>query len=151
MHIPNDREYLDYHRVLCGLPRLGTPGPTIRARREAAGRMSVDNTEWQEAKGHQYCPMFRREPDADSLLTVYVYNCAKEWAWTADTFQGVSISGNMLCKTREQAQEAAEAALAHWRDSQRMREWLTVFSTMTPERFKPEYALDALNGGWVDV
>ena len=28
MYIPNDREYLDYHRVLCGLPRLGAPGPT---------------------------------------------------------------------------------------------------------------------------
>jgi hypothetical protein len=49
------------------------------------------------------------------------------------------------------AQEAAEAALAHWRDGVRLREWLTVFSTMTPDRFKPEHALDALNGGWVDV
>ena len=110
-----------------------------------------DASEWSEVTGAWKCQMFQREPDADSLLTVCIHNSAGEWEWTVDIFQRVSISGNMTCATKEEAQEAAEAALAHWRDSQRLREWLTVFSTMTPDRFKPEYALDALSGGWVDA
>jgi hypothetical protein len=40
MHIPNDRESLDYHRVLCGLPRLGTPGPS------AFSYEMLTRTEW---------------------------------------------------------------------------------------------------------
>jgi hypothetical protein len=111
----------------------------------------MKNSEWHEVTCAYKCQMFQREPDEDSLLTVCVHNSAGEWEWTVDIFQGVSISGNMTCQTREEAQEAADAALKQWRDSQRLREWLTVFSMMTPDKFKPEFALDALNGGWVDV
>lgn len=110
-----------------------------------------DASEWREVTGCTSYPLFQREPDANSALRVAIHNSAGEWEWTVDIWRGVSISGNMTCQTREEAQAAAEAALNRWRDSQRMREWLAVFSTMTPDRFKPEFALDALNGGWVDV
>ena len=107
--------------------------------------------QWREVTGAHKCPLFQCEPDANIAMRVAIHNSAGEWEWTVDIWRGVSISGNMTCATKEDAQKAAEAALANWRDSQRLREWLTAFSTMTPDRFKPEYAFDALNGGWVDA